>query len=203
MLDLVAFHELDVHEAGAPGGHVSSIYPSAPGATFLYDAATDSVLAGGVTTYGCNSVVSALTALGSHRIAVTPLSEWVVNFGDKELRSDIERGKVVLYTTIEPSASAVGNDPSIAELIVRCGFKRVVIGSPDPIPERSMLGSKHLHNNGLDVSICCSVEETDSLLTAYTARYVGRASEASEAVRTPAGPPVDLRTPRRGHHLMV
>ena len=31
--------------------------------------------------------------------------------------------------------------------------------------------------------------------------YVGRASEASETVRTPVGPPVDLRTPHRGHHM--
>jgi len=32
--------------------------------------------------------------------------------------------------------------------------------------------------------------------------YVGRASEASEPVRTPAGPPWDLSNTRRGHHTL-
>ncbi|MDR1653576.1 MAG: bifunctional diaminohydroxyphosphoribosylaminopyrimidine deaminase/5-amino-6-(5-phosphoribosylamino)uracil reductase RibD [Prevotellaceae bacterium] len=58
--------------------------------------------------------------------------------------------KSTLYVTLEP-CSHFGKTPPCAELIVRCGIPKVVIGTEDPNPKVAGKGIKILQNAGIEV----------------------------------------------------
>lgn len=55
-----------------------------------------------------------------------------------------------LYVTLEP-CSHMGSQPPCADLVIKQGIKRVVIGAPDPDPRVNGEGIKKLKDAGIDV----------------------------------------------------
>lgn len=55
-----------------------------------------------------------------------------------------------IYVTLEP-CSHYGKTPPCAQLLVDCGFKRVVVGCPDPNPRVSGRGIALLSQSGIEV----------------------------------------------------
>jgi len=58
----------------------------------------------------------------------------------------------------------------MTRLIVNAGIKRVVIGAPDPVPERATKGASKLHSAGLEVSMGVMIDECNELISDY--RYL-------------------------------
>lgn len=57
-----------------------------------------------------------------------------------------------IYVTLEPCAH-YGKTPPCAELLVRCGFRRVVIGTADPFAKVSGRGIAILREAGIEVTV--------------------------------------------------
>jgi len=165
MLECCSLHESFLSSLSSSQPYHSQIYPSAPSASILYSPKDDKIIGSGITTYTKSSVLHALESLP---LTVTPLADWVVSYKESSARDLLEG--LTLYTTLEPSSEKVGTDPAITDLILKCGIKRVVIGSPSPIEERSMRGASALHSAGVDVSICVGVDHTDEIIAGYVQR---------------------------------
>lgn len=106
-------------------------------------------------------------AIADAGLVATPLREWVVDWpSSKELRDDLAAS--TLYVTLEPTAEKRGEVcPAITQLIKMSRIPRVVIGCPDPIPERSMDGAAMLHEAGIIVSVGVEQEECENLISQY------------------------------------
>lgn len=76
-----------------------------------------------------------------------------------------------IYVTLEP-CSHYGKTPPCADLLVRCGFRRAVIGILDPFPAVAGRGVQRLRDAGIDVEVGCMEEECRAInrrfLTAHT-----------------------------------
>lgn len=119
------------------------------------------VLGLGCSSYKKDAIQDALQQSG---LDAMPLREWCVTWpADSaacwKLRDDL--AGATLYVTLEPLASRRGEMlPPMTQLIELSGVARVVIGTPDPVPERSGKGSQTLHRqNGLDVIMGTVLEE--------------------------------------------
>ena len=119
------------------------------------------VLGLGCSSYKKDAIQDALQKSG---LDAMPLREWCVTWpADSaacwKLRDDL--AGATLYVTLEPLASRRGEMlPPMTQLIDLSGVSRVVIGTPDPVPERTGKGSQTLHRqNGLDVIMGTVLEE--------------------------------------------
>lgn len=70
--------------------------------------------------------------------------------------------KSTLYVTLEP-CSHFGKTPPCADLIIKSGIKKVVIGSTDPNPQVAGRGIQKLIQAGCDVVVGISLETCDEL----------------------------------------
>jgi len=146
---------------GERGSH--SPFPK-PIAGAVISTSTGKVLGKGRSSYEQDAVQAAFK---DAKISATPLSEWCVNWPPNEgFRKDISDS--TLYVTMEPSSRRQGQAlPPITQLIQMSGIQRVVIGSPDPIPEFASEGAAALHSAGLDVIMGIEGEETAGLIEEY------------------------------------
>uniref|UniRef100_A0A7S0L010 CMP/dCMP-type deaminase domain-containing protein n=3 Tax=Asterionellopsis glacialis TaxID=33640 RepID=A0A7S0L010_9STRA len=122
------------------------------------------ILGRGTSDFSQDCVSAAIKDTG---LEATPLREWCVSWtSNRKLRDDIADS--TLYVTLEPSAERHGDSlPPITELIEVSRIPRVVIGSPDPVPERAMVGASALHAAGIIVSMSVEQEECDGLISEY------------------------------------
>lgn len=122
------------------------------------------ILGRGRSDYNQDAVRAAIADAG---IDATPLSEWVVSWpSSRQLREALAES--TLYVTLEPSAVRHGEAlPPQTQLIEQSGIPRVVIGCPDPIPERAMEGASALHSAGLEVSMGVELEDCEHLIEQY------------------------------------
>ncbi len=119
------------------------------------------VLGLGCSSYKKDAIQDALQQTG---LEAMPLREWCVTWpADSatcwKLRDDL--ADATLYVTLEPLSSRRGEMlPPMTQLIELSGVGRVVIGTPDPVPERAGKGSQTLHRqSGLDVTMGTVLEE--------------------------------------------
>jgi pyrimidine deaminase RibD-like protein len=130
------------------------------------------VISDGRSDYRTDCVQACLEGAG---LEITPLHEWCVKWpSSKQLRKDLK--EATLYLTLEPSASRKGQAfPPITQLIGLSGIRRVVIGSPDPVPELASKGAAALHMAGINcVMGSILTEECDSLIEEYAAKANGK-----------------------------
>jgi len=132
----------------------------------------------GRSTYAKNAIQDVLEQAG---LEIAPLREWCVSWPSPhssvtsascwKLRDDL--ASATLYVTLEPLSARKGETlPPVTQLIELSGVSRIVIGAPDPFPERSGKGAETLHRqSGLDVSMGrILTAECQELLAPYTAR---------------------------------
>ena len=72
-----------------------------------------------------------------------------------------------LFVTLEPCAHT-GKTPACADLIVKLGFKRVVIGAMDPNPEAAG-GAERLRHAGIEVVTGVAKEACEALIEPFVA----------------------------------
>jgi pyrimidine deaminase RibD-like protein len=153
------------HRGGERGE--TSAYPNpTTGAVLVAEDGT--VLGKGRSDYKMDSVQAALLDAG---LEITPLNEWCVGWPhSSRLRNEL--AKATLYLTLEPSHQRRGQaTPPITQLIELAGVRRVVVGCPDPIPERASKGASMLHSSGIDVTMgSILVEQCEELITLYAER---------------------------------
>lgn len=70
----------------------------------------------------------------------------------RQLPDDIQPEKCTLYVNLEP-CSHFGKTPPCSDLIIRKGFKKVIIGHVDPNPLVAGNGINRLKDNGIEVTI--------------------------------------------------
>jgi len=123
------------------------------------------IIGQGYSSYKESCIEAAIRDAG---IKATPLREWCVGFtSDKVLRDDIAGS--TLYLTLEPSAERIGvSQPPLTQLIEYSGIPRVVIGSPDPIPEYTSEGAGALHSAGVSVTMGVEQNSCDGLISEYS-----------------------------------
>jgi len=63
-----------------------------------------------------------------------------------------------LYVNLEP-CSHFGKTPPCAELIIKSGIQKVVVGNEDPFPQVSGNGIRRLREAGIDVEVGCMDDE--------------------------------------------
>jgi len=127
----------------------------------------------GRSTYAKNAIQDVLEQAG---LDISPLREWCVSWPSQssecwKLRDDL--ASATLYVTLEPLSARKGETlPPLTQLIDLSGVSRIVIGAPDPFPERSGKGAETLHRqSGFDVSMGrILTEECQELIAPYTAR---------------------------------
>lgn len=107
-------------------------------------------------------------AIANAGLSATPLREWCVSWPyDRKLREALQ--EATLYTTLEPSAKPHGEAlPPMTQLIEQAGISRVVIGCPDPIPERATEGAAALHSAGIAVTMGVERDECEHVIEQYT-----------------------------------
>jgi len=145
---------------------------------------------GAVVTGSCGEIL----AVAAHREAGKPHAEvlairdaYVRLSGDRSLAAcddaallherlpQLSRNlfhDATIYVTLEP-CSHTGRTPPCAALIERLGFRRVVIGSPDPNPEAAG-GAKRLKAAGIEVAEGVEWEACDALLEPFVRWREGR-----------------------------
>jgi len=169
-------------------------YPN-PNVGVALVASDGQVLGLGCSSYQKDAIQDALQQAG---LDAMPLREWCVTWpaGSKEmwkLRDDL--AAATLYVTLEPLASRRGETlPPMTQLIELSGVARVVIGTPDPVPERAGKGSQTLHKqSGLDVSMGTVLEEEcKDLVKPYTDRSNSKLQVMARAHRKRTGRPLGL-----------
>lgn len=153
------------------------------------------VLGLGCSSYKKDAIQDALEQTG---LDVMPLREWCVTWPAQssacwKLRDNL--ASATLYVTLEPLASRRGETlPPLTQLIELSGVSRVVIGTPDPVPERSGKGSQTLHRqSGLDVSMGRILEEEcRELVAPYTERANSKLHVMARKHRARTGRPLGL-----------
>jgi pyrimidine deaminase RibD-like protein len=131
------------------------------------------VLGLGRSTYAKDAIQDVLEQSG---LGITPLREWCVTWPSQssatwKLRDDL--ASATLYVTLEPISGRRGESlPPITQLIELSGVSRIVIGAPDPVPERAGNGAQALHRqSGCDVSMGrILTEECVTLISPYIER---------------------------------
>lgn len=76
-----------------------------------------------------------------------------------------------LYVSLEPCAH-YGKTPPCAELIIRKGVKRVVVGVKDPFEKVAGRGIQMLRDAGIDVTVGVLEEECRALIRPFTTLYI-------------------------------
>lgn len=149
----------------------SSAYPNpTTGAVLVAEDGT--VLARGRSDYNLDVVQAVMENVG---LEVTPLREWCVTWpASPKLRRELS--KATLYLTLEPSSKRKGQVlPPMTQLIEISGVRRVVMGTPDPIPEQSTKAASQLHAAGIDVTMGSILEEDcRNLIQDYSGRANGK-----------------------------
>jgi pyrimidine deaminase RibD-like protein len=109
-----------------------------------------------------------LAAILDAGLQATPLREWVVSWpSNRQLRQDIS--EATLYVTLEPSNVRQGEVfPPMTQLIEQSGIPRVVIGCPDPVPEKATKGAGYLHSIGIIVRLGVEQEACEDLIREYS-----------------------------------
>ena len=121
----------------------------------------------------------------------------VASVADKELLKDS-----TMYVTLEP-CSHYGKTPPCAELIIRCGIPRVVVGVLDPFEKVSGRGVKMLRDAGVEVEVGLLEDECRKINRRFmTAHSQGRpfimlkwAQSADGFMSRVEGTPVALSNP--------
>lgn len=153
------------------------------------------VLGLGCSSYKKDAIQDALQQTG---LDAMPLREWCVTWPSDsaacwKLRDDL--ADATLYVTLEPLSSRRGEMlPPMTQLIELSGVARVVIGTPDPVPERSGKGSQTLHRqNGLDVTMGAVLEEEcQELVEPYMERANSKLQTMARTHRKRTGRPMGL-----------
>jgi len=150
------------HTSGGERGSRSPFPKPVAGAVIV--AKDGRILGRGTSDYSQDCIRAAIKDAG---LEATPLREWCVAWtSNRKLREDIAES--TLYVTLEPSAERHGNSlPPMTELIEVSGIPRVVIGCPDPVPERAMVGASTLHAAGVVVSMGVELEDCEALISEY------------------------------------
>lgn len=110
----------------------------------------------GEYTTSPNPAVGAVIAVGPRIIG----EGWHRKFGEAHAEVNAVNSvadksllpQATAYVTLEP-CSHYGKTPPCAELLVRCGVRRVVVGCMDPNPAVSGRGIAMLRNAGIDVTV--------------------------------------------------
>lgn len=153
------------------------------------------VLGLGCSSYKTDAIQDALQQTG---LDVMPLREWCVTWPAQasecwKLRDDL--ASATLYVTLEPLASRRGETlPAMTQLIELSKVARVVIGSPDPVPERAGKGAQTLHRqSGLIVSMGRILpDECAELVSPYTERANSKLQIMARNHRRRTGRPLGL-----------
>lgn len=158
-----------VQEAQAFGGELGSrsAYPN-PTVGAILVADDGKVLGRGHSDYMRDAVQAVMVDAG---LDVSPLNEWCVKWPKSDkLRNSIR--DATLYLTLEPTCERKGQAlPPVTQLIELSGVQRVVIGSPDPIPELSSKGAAALHSAGIEVKMgSVRLDDCSSLIMNYSER---------------------------------
>jgi len=169
-------------------------YPS-PTVGAALVASDGQVMGLGCSSYEKDAIQEALQQAG---LDAMPLREWCVTWPSDsaacwKLRDDL--AAATLYVTLEPLSSRKGEMlPPMTQLIELCGVARVVIGTPDPVPERTGKGSQTLHRqSGLDVSMGTILEEEClELVQPYTDRANTKLQIMARNHRRRTGRPLGL-----------
>lgn len=144
-----------------------SAYPN-PTTGAILIAEDGTILGRGHSDYAKDSVQAVFEDAG---LDVSPLHEWCVTWpASKKMRKDLR--KATLYLTLEPTCERKGQAlPPITQLIELSGVRRVVIGCPDPAPERATKGASALHSAGIDVTMgSVMFDDCSSLIKLYSER---------------------------------
>lgn len=102
-----------------------------------------------------------ILAEGWHRQWGGPHAE-VNCFADAEQKGITDFSNCTLYVSLEP-CSHYGKTPPCAELIIRKGVKRVVVGQLDPNPQVAGRGIRMLQDAGIEVTVGVLEEECRAL----------------------------------------
>lgn len=124
------------------------------------------ILGKSFSDYKTNAIRSALESTG---LEVTARAEWIIAWPENAHLRD-QMASSTLYVTLEPTTERRGTgSPPMTQLIQQAGIPRVVIGSPDPIPEHRAKGAAALHAAGIRVSFgAVMVEECNDLIKDYS-----------------------------------
>lgn len=168
-----------------PNPMVGAALISADGAT----------MALGRSTYDKDAIQDVLEQVG---LEISPLREWCVTWpllssACWKLREDLS--SATLYVTLEPVSQRKGETlPPLTQLIELSGLPRIVIGAPDPVPEKSGKGAQALHRAlGLDVSMGRTLtEECLELITPYIERVNSKFHKMARNHRQRYGRPLGM-----------
>jgi pyrimidine deaminase RibD-like protein len=151
---------LITHSAGP-----SSAYPK-PNVGAVLVAEDGTILGQGKSNYRFDAVRATLMDAG---VEMTPLvDQWCITWlsTTSALRNLLMSS--TLYVTLEPSATRYGTaHPPATSLLEATGIRRVVVGCPDPVPERSTQGVTALHQAGVLVTMGIMAEECHDLIRDY------------------------------------